>query len=501
MLSARNRATGILIAASAVVGGSLASSAPASGATTYISEPTVQILTAAENTLSIAAHAVHATHYKMWASTTKSAVYNSALGNGKAIETTGTGDLTLRGLPYSSKPYWFRVEGLNGSHHRLSEIFETGVQPAVPSHVAGHASNGQSFLTWNANAAGEVIEQATDPTFTTNAKYDWVRGAGSQFTPVDVPAGRTNYYRVAGDNYGVSSAWSQPVALRQAGGVASITVMTYNILEASMDGHSEGGQRVPSWSKRKSAAVSLIRRAAPNVIAVQEGSPFIGKHHTRQAADLAHALGYTLAHTEITYRHPHWFRTGDYILYNKSVLKAVGHGNHWSLGGGKIDRFAAYQVLEDRATHAKFLFVAPHLMVGAGSHWDALRQHQTQVLLKKAKAHDAKVGNLPIVYAGDFNSHAPSPDIAFDGPARAMKAAHVADSIQVANSESNTKYNSANQYLRKAPKTHLSIDHVYVSGGIGVSNWTQLLNLSHGRFVGTMPSDHNPVVARLAIPF
>jgi hypothetical protein len=42
---------------------------------------------------------------------------------------------------------------------------------------------------------------------------------------------------------------------------------------------------------------------------------------------------------------------------------------------------------------------------------------------------------------------------------------------------------------------------VYVSGGIGVSNWTQLLNLSHGRFVGTMPSDHNPVVARLAIPF
>ena len=67
MLEARHRTAGILLAATAVIGGTLASTAPANAAATYIPEPTVQVLGATANSLTIAAHALHATHYKLWA--------------------------------------------------------------------------------------------------------------------------------------------------------------------------------------------------------------------------------------------------------------------------------------------------------------------------------------------------------------------------------------------------------------------------------------------------
>ena len=44
------------------------------------------------------------------------------------------------------------------------------------------------------------------------------------------------------------------------------------------------------------------------------------------------------------------------------------------------------------------------------------------------------------------------------------------------------------------------MDHLYVSPGVGVSTWGQVLDLDGGKFRGTIPSDHNPVYADLVLP-
>ena len=112
----------------------------------------------------------------------------------------------------------------------------------------------------------------------------------------------------------------------------------------------------------------------------------------------------------------------------------------------------------------------------------------------------ANHGDLPIVYAGDFNS-SPGDKHAIDGPAIAMREVHAADAFDVARRLSRTKYNSANGYLRVPPATATHIDQLYGSPGVTFSSLGQLLQLSSGKFVGTIPSDHNPIVVDAVLPY
>jgi endonuclease/exonuclease/phosphatase family metal-dependent hydrolase len=187
------------------------------------------------------------------------------------------------------------------------------------------------------------------------------------------------------------------------------------------------------------------------------------------------------------------------VLYKQASYVPVAAGGHWDLGTmpGGGSRWAAYQLLRQRATGAIFLFVSPHLYVGSGKTGDAVRQNETSAMVRQAQAYAAKHGDSAIVYAGDFNSHERHSS---DGPAVAMRASHTADALHVAQSRTNQKFNSANQYRRTAMASGLMVDHIYASPTVAVAAWRQILKLSRGRFVGVIPSDHNPVVADLLIP-
>jgi hypothetical protein len=65
----------------------------------------------------------------------------------------------------------------------------------------------------------------------------------------------------------------------------------------------------------------------------------------------------------------------------------------------------------------------------------------------------------------------------------------------------NQRYNSANLYLRTPPAAGQSIDHIYAPAGVAVRSWQVVLTLVNGRFVGVIPSDHNPVVSDLIFPY
>jgi endonuclease/exonuclease/phosphatase family metal-dependent hydrolase len=279
-----------------------------------------------------------------------------------------------------------------------------------------------------------------------------------------------------------------------AAGEQSVNVMTYDIRDLSGDGTPEGGGIIAPWAKRVRKQAALIRRAAPDVIAIQEGASYVGHSTTeRQVDSLRQAIGgtYRLARTETPPTQPHPFRTGNYIIYNGATFKPVRKGSHFSVGNSK---WAAYMEFASRATGAKFLFVSTHLLVGIGHRDDLIREAETKMILSKAGGI-ARRRRVPVVYAGDFNS----PDRKF-GAGRAMRAAHAKDALAVAPKRIHAQYNSDNEYLRKPPRSGVDIDHISVPAGMTITSAGIVIHLRHGRFVGIIPSDHNPVVAQLRYP-
>jgi exonuclease III len=71
----------------------------------------------------------------------------------------------------------------------------------------------------------------------------------------------------------------------------------------------------------------------------------------------------------------------------------------------------------------------------------------------------------------------------------------------VAQTRTNAQYNTANGYQTTPMEDGYRLDYLFVTPGVAVTHWGQLLDLSHGQFVGPIPSDHNPVVADMLIPY
>jgi endonuclease/exonuclease/phosphatase family metal-dependent hydrolase len=264
------------------------------------------------------------------------------------------------------------------------------------------------------------------------------------------------------------------------------------------DGTRARGGVISPWSQRRVAAASLISSVNPDVVGVQEANDWAGKNY-RQVDSLRSALAgvgrnYTVAHTEALvtepeYRANGYLRTGNYILYKPSVYRAVGLGGSWQIGT-KV--YAVYQVLQNISSGAKVLVVNTHLTQPGGRANDLARASQTRAMIARgASAH------LPVVYVGDYNSNTNPKQYTLDGPGDTMRAAHIADARLVAQSRINPHYDSANNYMRAPFHYDLYIDYLWLSAGVSASQWGMAMRLSHGRLVGVIPSDHNPIWAQL----
>jgi endonuclease/exonuclease/phosphatase family metal-dependent hydrolase len=440
--------------------------------------------------------------YRLFASTNRKHLAADKIARAHKSTLTKTPRLTLSKLRYTTKPYYYRVQALNGSKRRFSASVGTvTLQPAAPTNVAITTSDTSGMsLTWSSGTAtGFSITQATDPAMTQDVHTYTTVNQDQQFTPYGLDQGTTYYFTVAALNGTTASDPSSVVSAMSQSDEQPVSVMSYNLLEITADGRSEGGNTVAPWSERRVAQANLITGASPDVVAIQEGGSWVGAvKGPRQVDDLVSQLGgaYSLAATEIPPDQPHYFRTGCYILYKNADYTPVGAGDHWSLGDS---RWAAYQVLQNKTTGAKFLFVAPHLAVDKIGGTDQSREDEAKSMVAQATAYAATLG-VPIVYAGDFNSD-PSKGHEFNGPSDYMLSQGIDDSFDAAQTRSHEQYNSANGYLTTAPTNGLRIDYIMAPPGVAVKSWNLLLNLSHGKFVGVIPSDHNPIVANLMIPY
>lgn len=447
----------------------------------------------------------HAHAYRLYASTTRSDLFTRNITHALASRPSTTPRMTIGGLTQRSAPYFYRVVAINQRRQHFSAtIGEVGLQPRKPSALTAMASPQRSFLTWTSGpATGYRIEQATNAAMTAHRKIYTIAGPTPSFTPYGLAKGTTYWFRVRALNETTPSAATAPVELTARSAQQPVRVMTYNVLEADLDGRHEGGGVVAPWSQRKLGVARFIQQSSPDVVAVQEAASWVKRvKGPRQVDSLRAALGgtYALAHTEIPPSQSYYKRTADYLLYRKDTLAAVGSGGHWSLGySGQVNHWAAYQILRSRSTGAKFLAVCTHLLIPHGHAADLEREQQTAHLVRDARAFARSHGNLPIFFAGDYNSdqfrHHP------DGPSIVMSRDGLPKASAVAQHRVNASFNTANGYERRPTRSSAHIDDVFVSPGVGVRSWRELLHISHGRLVGVIPSDHNPVVADLEIPY
>lgn len=375
----------------------------------------------------------------------------------------------------------------------------TTSRPAVPTGFGATVASSGTSLHWTRRAVSSyAIEQATTSSFRGARTYRVRWNAGS-FTPFGMTRGRTYYFRIGALQGSAWSGWSKAIAVRPATAMQLVRVMTYNTLAASFDYRREGDGRVAGWYSRRPGQVYLIKASNADAIAIQEGSSCLihykSKPCWREVDSLRLQLGsgYGLANTDSG---PKGRYSGEYIIYKKSVLTPRGSGGNWGLGGAIS---AAYQVLQARSG-ARFLLVSVHLASPRGRTYDAARGNETLSLLRQASAYAHRVGVTSIVYGGDFNTYL-GEWRTNNVSGATMLNYRVSDAVTVAPAMYNMSYNSFNSYYRKPPRSGHSLDHIYATNGVALTTAGQLLRLSHGKFYGTIPSDHNPVDSYVDIPY
>ena len=379
-------------------------------------------------------------------------------------------------------------------------------RPSVPGSLSVKGSGAARWLTWNERTSGTgfVVQQATNSAFTQGAKTYRLRGPGHAITPYGLSAGTTYWFRVRAVKAGLYSGWSSRVSYTASGATSPVRVLSYNSMSASLDGQQHPGGVAAKWKYRRPGQLSLMKGSGADVIGIEEGMACLikytdGTNCYRQIDSIADGMSpsYSLADTLTT--KPSRY-SGNYILYRNTV-QPVGAGGTWYIGDtSSHNQTAVYQLFRVPSTGAEFLFVVTHLVTGSNAAGDKSRQIETANMLSNANAFASNHGVTSIVYVGDFNSYVGEWG-RNDLTGAKMRAARIPDGTEVAQSRPKANFDSINALYRTARKGHGSIDHIYATGGVGVRTWGELLDVSSGKFVGTIPSDHNPVWAGLAIPY
>jgi endonuclease/exonuclease/phosphatase family metal-dependent hydrolase len=510
----------IAVAGTVVLGGAASFAvtiAPAASASSAVlGTPTgVHVASATSTSLTVSLHATaNARKYRLYVSSLKSDLYANNITHGSKHEksaTSGRPRIEVAGLKYTTQPYYYRVAVSDGSAFKLSPAYQlTYLRPKTPTSFTATANRTGTYLSWHSKAVtGFVIKQSTDSSFSHNVRTYRTRGPITTFTPYNLSAGETYYFQVRGLNTTRMSAPSPTLATTVDTNESIIRVLAYNSLDASFDGQRHPGGISEPFAKRRAGQLALIKRGNAAVVGIEEGNSCLIHYKHKpcymQIQSLAHGLSsrYKLDDTTANTGGAAGLEqySGNYILYQPKLVTPVGAGGHWLIGPeGPLDRFAAYQVFRVNATGARFMFVDTHLLATAGAKGDRIRGAQTESMLKQARAYAARQDLKSVLYLGDFNSYRDEWHVN-DLTGKAMLAAGIPDGIDVAQTRFDAKYDSINALYRVARKGHGSSDHIYASPGIGVLSWGELLHIHDGRFVGIIPSDHNPVYSSVAIPY
>jgi endonuclease/exonuclease/phosphatase family metal-dependent hydrolase len=255
-------------------------------------------------------------------------------------------------------------------------------------------------------------------------------------------------------------------------------VVTYNICSAVC----------PRWGARRPGAAALVAATHPDVVGLQEASPDSG---------MAGAVGGMVqavakSGKALLYRR-HRFRLATPDGKRRTGFLELGPAAH-----GPGHRYAVWAELVDRASHQHVLFATPHLSPGHSAKADARRRREARTLVQGLARINPR--RLPLVVAGDFNSHQGRHP---DSPSAVMAGAGLANSYFRAHAWERSRLNSANGF-RLDPRVGVAwgyhVDQVWAQPRrTKVLLWRNAAKLVRGRYAKPLPSNHDPVLVVLRV--
>ena len=285
-----------------------------------------------------------------------------------------------------------------------------------------------------------------------------------------------------------------------------LRVASFNVLCANC---SKGKA---SWATRRGAVVATIKDQDPDVIGVQEASQGRIAGGGSQYMDLVNRLGKPYQITDTRKGASLAVR----IIYNSDRVELLEKGSAF-LPKGKSRRAATWAIFRQKATGERFFFLSTHFepkndKKGSRTNYNTRRRQANAVvdIIRRNNPDD-----LPVIAVGDFNStkwEKPS-----NGPYDIMEGAGYLDPLgngyrtrgtapgAFVEKRVNTSYASYNMYTRKARNfpgqlTGSNPDYIFVTP-MRVSEYETVVNVdSSGRWVGTIPSDHNMIRATVWLP-
>lgn len=405
----------------------------------------------------------------------------------RALDTVG-GMAVLTGLTPSTDYRVTVTRLLDDGAEGLDETSTTFRTPERPFAQAAPqlrlSSDGEARLTasWNGAARARFeVQFSTEASFA-EAKELVVRGGKANFPALELG---TRYYarvRAVDRTDQALSTWS---ATESGLPAAGLNVATYNIQKAK--GHA--------WSTRRPALVRTILGENLDVVGLQEATPQTVASGRRQYTDLVQALGANWALTNSGSKTTGEVRT----IYNSRRVALISQGFQGLAGTEKFGvlRYVTWAVFEQRATKKRFIFVNTHLPYQKSAAANRVRGRATRQLV--ARIRQVNDAQLPVIIVGDFNSHLPR---TLSNPVYGtIIRAGFTDPMARAEQYIRANLKTVNEMQRRAQLTRgRMIDHIF-STRMRVTQWEVVARLSaSGRFVGTIPSDHNMVRATVFLP-
>jgi len=316
--------------------------------------------------------------------------------------------------------------------------------------------------------------------------------------------GTTYYFQVRGVNgkkHGAKSAVVARTTILRNGpteNLLPVRIMTYNVCSRVCD---DNGQ---PWTPRQAAVWERAAASGADVIATQEGDNLAEiPGYTRAIYFSAKAIWYNAARFAVAAPTTPVTPTGPVDPATKcrvssDVTQPTGNiylGHH---AGGC--RYAVWAELVDRATGRSFMMVDVHTVSGKTKTTTDNRRTEINQVLATMKIVNTK--RLPLIYAGDFNSHRESkPSDSVRPPLQATKHYDAFDLARKVSGQHQSSYNGfkTDPVISVLYGNH--IDKVWVDPWkVRVDGWYNFANMgADGKLVQPIGSDHSPIVVDLRI--
>lgn len=387
-----------------------------------------------------------------------------------------------------------------------------GLQPAAAASKPGSVgmvsfvaasysrSTGTAGLTvdWRKASRATSYEVFISRSYSmSNAKRFTTRSSSKKITRLRQGA---NYFvqvrAVNGKRVGTKSTRVGHTTIRRMDKASGPTyrVMTYNLCSDVCSG----------WSKRQPGVLERIRAYKPDVVAAQEASNLTAPVPGYEQAVYMSAKRLLFKSSRFTVAPSGPVPPKPSVdPVTKCTPSWDGTSTGWVFLGrhDKGCRYAAWAVLIDKKTGDYTVFVDVHTVAGTSTLRDQQRKDEITTLTQFVAAKFS-ASKIPVVYAGDFNSHKHR---AKDSLRSVFHRQGYYDAYDLAMILRQQHYNSFNGFSVKPTISYTwgdHVDHVWIRPNEGrILKWNNgaRIDRNRNRMITPIPSDHSPIVVDLRL--